>query len=182
VTEKEQEIVTQKELIKQGEIDKKELKALNLKTVTELTKLKGEIQILKDSISHNGNVVIVTPCDSIGKPKPMIELPFTFKEINKDYSFTGGFDIKGKMNINLSVPLDLDIIAGIDKETKKYKAVVTSTNPVIKIITVSSFKLDEKKPLKWGVGFIGGYGINISGNVKTQPFLGVGLSYNLIRF
>jgi hypothetical protein len=90
--EKGQVILSQREAIDIGLIERKELRKLNLRAVNELTSLKGQIQILKDSIAHNGNVIIVQPCDSVGEPQPAIVLPFAFKEENKDYRLTSLFN------------------------------------------------------------------------------------------
>lgn len=181
VTEVEQELTTQKEAIRKGEVERAELKALHLKAVNEVTFLKGQVKILKDSIAHTGNVIIVTPCDSITDGKPAIELPFTFKEVNDNYNLYGGFNSQGKMSIDLTVPIALDVWVGKDSKTKEYKAVVTSENPVVQITGVQSLKMDVPKVRKIGIGFHVGYGFSLKQATPT-PYIGIGVSWNLIRF
>lgn len=48
---------------------------------------------------------------------------------------------------------------------------------VIKYITTT--EIVREKPKKWGLGIQAGYGIGRNG---LQPYVGVGVSYNLIRF
>jgi hypothetical protein len=144
--EREQTINTQREAIKQHLIDKEELRKLNIKKVAEVTSLKGEIVILKDSLEHTGNIIIVLPCDSIAKPKPAIELPFTFSQQDKYLNLRGGFDIKGKMNIDIKMPLAVDVWTGYDNKRKLYKAVLTYDNPYLETIDITSVKIDIPKP------------------------------------
>ena len=181
IVEIRQEIVSQREAIRKGEIEKAEIKALHLKAVEEVTFLKGQVKILSDSIAHTGTIIVVTPCDSIGESKPAIELPFTFKEVNDNYNLFGGFNSRGQMRIDLTVPIALDVWVGQDKKSKAYKAVVTSENPVVQITGVQSLKMDVKKPTKIGIGLQVGYGIGLK-DFKPTPYIGLGLSYNIIRF
>src|SRR5574343_450044 len=53
VSEKDQLILSQKQAIDIHLIEKAELKKLHFKAVNEVTSLKAEINILKDSIAHN---------------------------------------------------------------------------------------------------------------------------------
>ena len=39
-----------------------------------------------------------------------------------------------------------------------------------------------KKPCKWGIGVQAGYGIQLGEQVKTAPYIGIGISYNLISW
>ena len=41
----------------------------------------------------------------------------------------------------------------------------------------------QRKPTRWGIGIQAGYGVGVSsGQVTAFPYIGVGISYNLIRF
>ena len=179
VSERQQLILSQKQAIDIHLIEKSELKKLYFKSVNEVTSLKAQIAILKDSISHTGVITIVEPCDSVGYSFPVIKLPFTFKEKNDDYTLSGGFSETGIMNIDLNVPLVLDIWTGIQKGSKDYKVVVTTPNKVVKITELRSVKLYLPKPKKIGIGIQTGYGIGKNG---LSPYIGLGLSYNIIQF
>jgi len=182
IAEKDQEIISQRLAIRQGDIENAELKALNIKKTSEVAYLKGQVKILKDSIGHTGNVIIVTPCDSIGEGKPAIELPFTFRDSTLYYDLMGGFNSMGKMRIDLTVPISMDVWFGLDRDTKEYKAVVTTDNPVVNFTDIRSLKFDLKRPTKFGIGFQAGYGLSIKNPPKLAPYVGIGLSYNVLRF
>lgn len=41
----------------------------------------------------------------------------------------------------------------------------------------------QRKPTRWGIGIQAGYGIGVnSGQVTAFPYIGVGISYNFLRF
>ena len=179
VYEKDQLVITQKQALDASLIEKEKLKKLHFKAVNEATSLKAQIAILKDSLSHTGTTVIVEDCDSVGYSYPVIKLPFTFKDGNEDYTLSGGFSETGIMNIDLNVPVILDIWTGKDKQTKDYKVVVTTPNKVVKITELRSVKLDLPKVKRIGIGVQAGYGIGKNG---LTPYIGAGISWNIIRF
>ena len=39
-----------------------------------------------------------------------------------------------------------------------------------------------KKPCKWGIGVHAGYGIQLGEQVRTAPYIGVGVSYNILSW
>ena len=42
---------------------------------------------------------------------------------------------------------------------------------------------DIRKPTRWGIGIQAGYGVGVSsGQINAFPYIGVGISYNFIRF
>ncbi len=55
-----------------------------------------------------------------------------------------------------------------DFSIKLYDKAVTNTTMI------------TSRPKRWGIGIQTGYGITLDG--RPQPYIGVGLSYNLIRF
>ena len=41
----------------------------------------------------------------------------------------------------------------------------------------------QHKPTRWGIGIQAGYGISLpDGRLQAAPYIGIGISYNLIRF
>lgn len=40
--------------------------------------------------------------------------------------------------------------------------------------------IEVKKRCKWGIGIQAGYGIGLSGDVRITPYVGIGVSYNLL--
>lgn len=39
-----------------------------------------------------------------------------------------------------------------------------------------------KKPCKWGIGIHAGYGVQLGDQVRTAPYIGVGVSYNILSW
>lgn len=179
VSEKDQLILTQNQAIDAHLIEKSELKKLHFKAVNEVTSLKAQIAILKDSLSHTGVITIIEPCDSVGYSYPVIKLPFVFKDGNKHYTLSGAFSETGVMSIDLNVPVGLSVYTGKDKKTKDYKVVVTSSNPYVKITELESVKLDIPKQKRIGFGAQAGYGISKNG---LSPYVGIGIHYSILSF
>ena len=119
-------------------------------------------------------------------PRNAILLPFSFDNKNKKdkwLSLSGTFTNIGKLDsVHLSLNFDIDILSGINKETKKRTTSVLTDCPYVKTIGIRSFKFDEAKPKRWGVGFQIGYGLSLDNNPHFSPFLGVGIQRNIIRF
>jgi hypothetical protein len=176
----EQEIITQKELIKQGELSKKELKVLNIKQANEISKLKFQIDTLLKDVDHSGQIVIVH--DTITKePKNAMLLPFAFGKSDEWLDLKGRFDENGKLGIALKMNIAVDVISGYEKKTKTPTVNVLSDNPYLNTIAIRSYKTDTPKPKKFGLGVIGGYGIATKTGTFS-PFVGVGASWTPIRF
>lgn len=181
VAEANQTITTQKELLKQGEITKEELRKLNLKQAGEISKLRFRIDTLLKSVGHTGQVVYIN-CDSTKKePSPAILLPFEFAKKDKWLSLTGTFDTKGKLDIDLFMSVDVKVYTGLTKE-KKPVCIVTSTNEYLHPINVVSYKTDAVKAKKMGIGIQAGYGMTLNEKPQLQPYIGIGVSRNIIRW
>ena len=55
--------------------------------------------------------------------------------------------------------------------------------PQTKYITAESISVTSRKCSRWGLGIQTGYGIGVSsGQVKAFPYIGVGISYDIIRW
>ena len=74
----------------------------------------------------------------------------------------------------------LDVWTGYQKKEKTPSVIITTDNPYIKTLSLSSIRFDMPKPKRYGIGFQFGYGI--TREFKLSPYAGVGLSYNIIRF
>lgn len=179
VAEKEQEIKTLRQAKHDGDVTNQELRKLNLKQVNEISRLHIRIDTLLTDISYTGRIDTVF-VDNI--PQNVIFLPFTFEKKDQWLNLNGTFSSLGKLDISLKMDISLDLWAGIDKDTKKPIAKVTSNNPYLGVLSINSIKLDAPRVKKFGIGMQGGYGLVLGDNVRTAPFIGVGLSYNLIRF
>jgi hypothetical protein len=186
--EQAQIITTQKEALKNGDLERKELRALNLKLVNEINELNLQVDTLLENVSHNGTIIVIQQetIDSLNKASNAskvshnaILLPFTFDKSDKWLSLKGTFNSEGKLDIGLKLIADVDVFTGIDKKTKQYKSVVTSDCPYIDILNIKSQKFDLKKPTRFGIGAQIGYGVTKDG---LSPYAGFGISWNAIRF
>ncbi len=176
---KDQLITEQKQAIAQHIIDKKELKALNLKKVNEVTMLKGKIEILLDSIKHSGVVIHHDDSDDV-EWEDAITLPLGFEENTKYYKISGEFDKDAYLSLKIEVPIDiLSVWTGIEKGTGKHIATVTLDNPYVKINDILSVKMDIPKQRRISIGAQAGYGLILGKPLSTAPYIGVGISYRL---
>lgn len=183
VSEIEQELKTQRELIKDGDIEKKELKAINIKKVSEITSLKAQIRLILDSIKPDDGFVLVNvpnPDTIYTIDQNAILLPVSFSKKTEFYDFKIDIDTKANLGLDLTVPVVLNVITGWDKYKKEYKSVVTSNNPHFKVVDINSSRVTSTKPKRYGIGLQVGYGI--TKEATFSPYVGIGLSYNPIRW
>jgi len=189
LTQTEQALATQKDLVKAGVIEREELRKLNIKHVNEINKLNLQIDTLLQNVDHNGVIIITQQstidsltAQTVKKEQKAILLPFSFNKTDEFTALAGNFDKDGVLGISLKMDVPLDVITGISKETKKPFINVTTPNSYIRVLSIKSYSTDIKKPTRFGVGLNVGYGLILGDPVKTAPYIGAGLSYNFIRF
>ena len=178
LTKTEQELISERQLRKQDIIDKETLKAINVKHVTEISKLKLRIDTLLEDIGHNGTIITVDTVFVSDSTHKAILLPFMFAKTDKWLDLKGRFDDNGKLGIDLKMGVDVDVVAGIAKTGERTVNILTD-NPYIQTIGVRSYKTDVFVPKRWGIGPSLGYAVCRNG---LSPFVGIGLSYSLIQF
>jgi hypothetical protein len=49
-------------------------------------------------------------------------------------------------------------------------------------IVTKEVTIHVKKPCRWGVGVHAGYGVQLGDQVRTAPYIGVGVSYNILSW
>jgi hypothetical protein len=178
IAQVEQEILSQREVIKQGEISRKELRTLNLKQASEINRLKFRIDTLLTDVSHNGKIISVLTekidslsNDTIIVKKNAILLPFNFTKTDQWLKLDGTFNNVGKLDISLSLVADVNVYTGWDKTLKSYKSVVTSDSPYLQTIGIKSFKLDLPKVKKYGLSIQTGYGVQFGNPIRVDSIL-----------
>lgn len=83
------------------------------------------------------------------------------------------------------VPLEFEERTYKDEQ---YEAVVYGYQPELRSLTVypQTTYVTQTKEVKvktrWGIGVQAGYGVTYAGQFKLSPYIGVGVSYNLITF
>jgi hypothetical protein len=182
VAQKEQLILTQRDALKKDSLTREELRKLNIKQASEITKLKLRIDTLLADVSHNGQIIQLDTVFLDKRSGNAILLPFSFEKKDKWLNLQGSFDGQGKLNVSLKMDAKVDIYLGVDKTTKKYTASVLTDNTYLNTISVNSIKMDVPTVKRYGIGVIGGYGIGLGNPLRAMPFIGFGISYNLIKF
>lgn len=105
--------------------------------------------------------------------------PIYQSDINKGGWIVGSVVAsKDSTTTNLSIINDYDIIVKRDKGVPY--AEVTNKNPYTATKTLKTFNVSVPKPKRFGISPVVGYGFTGSG--KLQPFVGLGLSYDIIQF
>jgi len=189
IAQKDIEILSQREAIRRGDIERKELRALNLKQVSEINRLNLRIDTLLSDIAHNGQIIStstqkghIIPNLVISAPKTAknsILLPFSFWKNDQWLSLKGNFDSIGKLDLSLKMDLSLDVWTGQARKTKEYITLITTDSPYINVIGIKSQKYDLPKPKKYSVGAFIGYGVGKNG---LTPIVALGIGYTPIRF
>jgi len=179
--EKDAIITTQKQAIREGLLIKEELRKLKIKYLSEVTHLQTTVEILLDSISHTGTIII-SPCPP-DEEHPVLYLPLTFQEKNKFLDLRGEFDEQAKLSIEIKLPVNVSMWVGWDKSTKRLKGIATIDNPYVHVQNITTIKTDLRKSTKWGIGIVGGYGLGyVNKEFKITPFVGIGLSRSFVKF
>lgn len=133
-------ILSQRDAIKTGLLERERLRKLNIKTVRENTELKAKINVLKDSLAlpHETEVVYVNTQDTSFNA---LKLPATLSYYDNYLKLK--VDIKKDMwdFESLSVvPLNLTVGGS--------KVVVTTPNPYVKITDIKTVVVPQKVKLK----------------------------------
>lgn len=188
IAQVEQELQTQRELIKSGELERKELKALNLKKANEISRLNLQIDTLLTHVEHNGKIisVLIDKVDSLTNETTQEEynaviLPFKFQKKDNWLDFRGELNEDADLSIDMKMKVGVDVITGVDKKGKNTISVITNC-PYVKPLSVSSFKTDTSPTKRIGIGIQVGWGVCLQNPIKTNPYIGVGISYNLFQF
>lgn len=148
----------------------KEVRENNIKDGGSVTVFKT---ITKLDTLLTTDTIYYTSSDTITKDSlPTYGFSFNDSWVN----VTGEVDNK-KTKLGISIENKYSVI--IKKVKRKHVAVVINDNPYSNTEEVRAYKLKMPKKKRFGVGIQGGYGISSSG---LSPYVGVGLSYNIIKF
>ena len=87
----------------------------------------------------------------------------------------------------LYVSLDHEQVVWQDSLSKVYASGIlpqidSVQHYITERIVTKEVIIHVKKPCRWGVGVQAGYGIQLGEQIKTAPYIGIGISYNIIRW
>ena len=183
VTSIEQELETVKQAKDAGDVTNKELRALNIKQLNEISRIKAQIDTLIPNIPNNGKIIIVHDTIKSGylgfQDRNAYVLPFGFNKTDKWMTLAGEFDAQGKLGISLKMDVPIDVWTGISKETKKPTANVSTFNPYIRVMSINSIKMDTYIPKKFTVSIFAGYGVCKTG---LSPVVAIGCGRTIFGF
>jgi len=161
VFEKDQLIGTKDELIEAGILEKDRLKALNMRYLSQITVLEGDLQAAVDNIPLPDTLFVTDTVNTgPGEGKTYAILPFSWEYNDKYLGLRTGIreDKTGWFDIN--APIDLEITLGDRK--KKPVAAVTTPSPYVTITDFNVVNVQEqnflyKNPwVPWAGGAAGG--------------------------
>ena len=168
---------------------------LNLKD-DQLKELQAEVNKYKKELKEKGSVTIIETIikiDTVWEHKPINGDTIIFSQEvlldsikNEWIDVTFGF-VKGMTSFHLNKMVNKYTIAigeenlGLFKRSKPFVE-VTAYNPYTEIQTLRTYQVQPLKSPKWGLGVQVGYGLNINQPIKLQPYIGVGLNYNIITW
>lgn len=130
------------------------------------TIIKTEIKYVYDTLYQDGDTILIP------LKKYAVHHNDRWMNINFDSD-------SSKTTVNIQVENEYTV--SLVKKKKKYEAIVKNYNPYSSVSEISAVSLQGlPKPKKFGLGVQLGYGINSS--FRVQPYIGIGVSYNVIRF
>lgn len=163
------ELKSDKEIVKALQFEVQKYKNQKPEVVTVVHE-----KVKFDTIFKTDSTIIYI--DSTGKEREEFIIKFKDDWVN----------LNGKVNFQSS---DISIefnnkysVAFIkNRKTKKMEVLVTNDNPYSKVTEMLAYKVITPKPKHFGLGITGGYGLDLL-NFKPVPFIGVGISYNILKF
>lgn len=185
VTKQGQKIFSQEQIML---VDRKVIKE-QMDKIEGLSKVKTQIKIETRTEVVKIEVPIDNPIyikDSLGKK--YLLTPSNFKVADEWYDISGVIGDEGNVNFDrVSFKNKTSVYIGLKKRTfkefitfKKRERTISiiDANPYTTVNRLNNFSVVERKRL-FSIGMSGGYAIT---PVGIQPYLGVGVNINLIRF
>ena len=144
VWEQTQIILTQKQAMDAGILDKERLEKLHIKTVQSNTIIKGQLKAARDSLKMTKPDTIIVIENDISVP--YLRLPFKDNYTDDNLLLDININTNATWGFNIDMPLDLNVTLGRVKVgfmNQDYKALVTTENPYVGIVHVQSLKIEE---------------------------------------
>ena len=162
VTEAYAAVNTQKELLAKEVIDKELYKKLYLTSLSSITKLNGQIIILKDSLQVLPDSIFTTIVDT-NRTYRAIKLPYEWSYKDKYLDFKTGIRENNHPYFSVNMSLDAKIIIGTRKQS--IGILVTDnpyfiTNKMEVTVVHPEIRWYNNKWLYLGTGFLSGILIN----------------------
>jgi hypothetical protein len=132
-------------------------------------------------------IKVPVPGDSLNKDSMLVKIQDYLKASYKDKWLTfegkikdGNFDAKYSIHDSLRIVGYWKRKGFLHLGRKDYFLDISSENPNTYIDNIKDFKITSDKPRRIGLGFIGGYGIDIGNKFQFRPYIGIGVYYRLL--
>ena len=152
-----------------------------------VTLLQSEVKLYKQKLQSAIGIVTITEFDTLFKTDSFhitTNSTDTFSIKSFDFQHSDNWikiNIQGDgQNTSFSVGVKNEYTVSIVKVKKGFDAIVKNSNPYSTTKEIIATKVSLPKPKKFGVGVVIGYGLTFP--MKPSPFVGIGLSYNILRF
>lgn len=119
--------------------------------------------------------------DTITQYKPILEERVVLKKV--PYPVTDTL----RIHDTLFVYLDREQVVWQDSLSRVYASGVLPQIDSVKhfiqerIVTIQT-TIPVKKPCRWGIGIQAGYGVQFGDQIQASPYVGIGISYNLLSW
>lgn len=159
---------------------------------SSINRLKEEIKKYKSQIKKQGSITIVdTQGEASGTVVTTVDTTKNRIEFTSDFNFKGwvwGSTIANKDSTQITIKYKdrFTVVVGEEKTgflglgKKKPFSIITSENPYTEIKEQKTYQTTLPSTKKFGVGVIAGF--TVGPNFIISPSVGVGASYNFIRF
>jgi hypothetical protein len=119
--------------------------------------------------------------DTITQYEPIIEERVVLKKVPVPVTDTL------RIHDTLYVYLDREQVVWQDSLSRVYASGIlpqidSVQHYITERIVTKEVTIHVKKPCRWGVGVHAGYGVQLGDQVRTAPYIGVGVSYNILSW
>lgn len=156
---------------------------------TKDTTLRDLQKLVKENIKNINSATILTTETNVTTKVPTKVTEYVYINDTIYPVYQGLIDKEGwilgsvlarKDSISTDFKVKNEYSVVVKKEKGVNYAVVTNHNPYTQTKELKTFNVSVPKPSKIGLGATVGYGMTIDGDFK--PFVGVGITYNILRF
>ena len=119
--------------------------------------------------------------DTITQYKPILEERVVLKEVLVPVTDTL------RIHDTLYVYLDREQVVWQDSLSRVYASGIlpqidSVQHYITERIVTKEVTIQVKKPCRWGIGVHAGYGVQLGDPIRTAPYIGVGVSYNILSW
>lgn len=167
------------------EMNKKSLEETNKGLLKEIEQLKKVLHITKTKVQTKIDTLVITR-DISKTDKWEYE-----KKFDDDNLFSMRMGVREDTLTMESLLMRASLIQVIEEKDGYLRTLVRTENPLLEITDVRGALYDIRKsnyikglhkPKRWGLSFVSGIGVGYDGKFVASPFVGVGISYDIVSW